>query len=105
MTEEQKAKKRIRDAKYRLRKKAEKNKAEKATKKVVKKDAPKVTKKTATKTTKKAAPKAAHNPKSGDRVFVEKINLSVQSPEQAKQFAALVKLLAVFFTSLCKGLD
>lgn len=104
MTEEQKAKKRIRDAKYRLRKKAEKAKAEKSTKKVVKKNAPKVAKKTATKT-KKAAPKIGYNPKSCKSVIVEKINLGVQSPEQAKQFVALVKLLAVFFVSLCKELD
>lgn len=102
MTEEQKAKKRIRDAEYRRRKKAEKAKA---MKKVAKKDAPKVAKKTATKTTKKAAPKISYDPNSCRSVIVEKINLGVQSPEQAKQFAALVRLLAVFFVSLCKGLD
>lgn len=105
MTEEQKAKKRIRDAEYRRRKKAEKIKAEKAAKKAVKKNAPKVAKKTATKTTKKAAPKIGYDPNSCRSVIVEKINLGVQSPEQAKQFAALVRLLAVFFVSLCKGLD
>lgn len=98
MTEEQKAKKRIRDAEYRRRKKAEKIKAEKATKKVVKKAE---VKKTETKKpVKKAAKKAAER-----RVVVERIELGDQSVDSVKQFMAMVRLLAVFFFSLDKALE